>query len=227
MKVCPGQKGIKVKVGTKIMKNCKNLETGIARQPYCFFLLISTRRFRFIAFADYIISLEQRLNNTVAELQRTLVQHEEMIVALQNRRLIPCAGWYSPNNGFQYQLSSTKQNWQESTMLCQQIGGDLAALGIKNFHMRKKVADNLFPTTQWIWIGMTDLDREGHFNWIDGNPFNDPSPGWKNSDPNNARNNEHCVGISHAGDPPHLIYDIACDATLYALCEKSAAAACQ
>ncbi|CAK8695694.1 unnamed protein product [Clavelina lepadiformis] len=212
MKVCPGQKGIK---------------TGIARQPCCFFLLPSTRRFRFIAFADYIISLEQRLNNTVAELQRTLVQHEELIVALQNRRLIPCAGWYSPNNGFQYQLSSTKQNWQESRMLCQQIGGDLAALGIKNFHMRKKVADNLFPTTQWIWIGMSDLDREGHFNWIDGNPFNDPSPGWKNGDPNNARNNEHCVGISHAGDPPHLIYDIACDATLYALCEKSAAAACQ
>ena len=49
-------------------------------------------------------------------------------------------GWYNPeNNGkcFQYQRSSTEQNWQASRKVCQSIGGDLAHVGIRDLNVRR------------------------------------------------------------------------------------------
>lgn len=45
-----------------------------------------------------------------------------------------------------------------------------------------------------VWIGGSDLQVEGVFVWSDsGNNFTFTN--WLGSQPDNARNNEHCVGM--------------------------------
>ena len=42
-------------------------------------------------------------------------------------------GWYTPGNSYQYFVTSTSQSWQNSRILCQQLGGDLASIGLRDF----------------------------------------------------------------------------------------------
>ena len=42
------------------------------------------------------------------------------------------SGWYTPGNSYQYYVTNSSQSWQDSRMICQRLGGDLASVGLRN-----------------------------------------------------------------------------------------------
>ena len=70
-----------------------------------------------------------------------------------------------------------------------------------------------------VWIGLSDIEREGHFKWLDG--VLAANVGWVDGEPNDYDNNEDCVHINLGGRfLPNTINDIPCSAAVHALCEK-------
>ena len=41
-------------------------------------------------------------------------------------------GWISPLNGYQYKVNQTRQTWDESRTMCQNLGGDLIVHGFQD-----------------------------------------------------------------------------------------------
>ncbi|XP_007902930.1 collectin-11 isoform X2 [Callorhinchus milii] len=65
-----------------------------------------------------------------------------------------------------------------------------------------------------VFIGIDDLDKEGQFFFTDGSPlltFNK----WRNSEPNNAYDEEDCAEMVSSGG----WNDVACHITMYFVCE--------
>ena len=45
-------------------------------------------------------------------------------------------GWIAPFNGYQYKVTSTRQDWQASRQTCRGWGGDLAVYGVIDMGVR-------------------------------------------------------------------------------------------
>ena len=72
-----------------------------------------------------------------------------------------------------------------------------------------------------VWIGLNDIEREGHFKWLDGVLAANETIGWYDGEPNDSGNNEDCVHINWGGRfLLNAINDIPCSAAVHALCEK-------
>lgn len=110
-------------------------------------------------------------------------------------------------------------SWQQGRDWCQQTwGGDLAVIGTEA--ERAWVATMLpqdFDEDEWI--GGSDLQTEGTFEWIDQTPwsFPDGDAAWAGAEPSNDAA-QNCVGIDRSG---HL-RDKACNAGLtHHMCERA------
>jgi len=78
--------------------------------------------------------------------------------------------------------------------------------------------------TKDLWIGAHDMNVEGSFEWIDGEPwtFGDSGYPWAFNEPNNVGNGSpaHCVVLDDVTGPERL-FDRFCDNSYTALCERS------
>ena len=45
-------------------------------------------------------------------------------------------GWIAPFNGYQYKVTSSRQNWQNSRQICHGWGGDLVVHGVIDMGVR-------------------------------------------------------------------------------------------
>ena len=70
-----------------------------------------------------------------------------------------------------------------------------------------------------VWIGVSDIQKEGYFVFIDGEPATSSNTGWASDEPNND-DNEDCGGVNSKSYPHNTLNDGNCGASLYALCEK-------
>jgi hypothetical protein len=52
--------------------------------------------------------------------------------------------------------------------------------------------------TSGAWLGLTDFLDEGDFSWVDGADVGYTN--WRDSQPNNGENNQHCVWIRGDGE---------------------------
>ncbi|CAK8695843.1 unnamed protein product [Clavelina lepadiformis] len=77
-------------------------------------------------------------------------------------------GWYAPSNGYQYKVLISRQSWQESRRLCQDLGGDLAVAGTRNSTTRKDIGNILHHSIRYVWIGLSEIAQEGNWIWING-----------------------------------------------------------
>ncbi|XP_048008544.1 CD209 antigen-like protein A isoform X2 [Megalobrama amblycephala] len=119
-------------------------------------------------------------------------------------------GWIYGHSSFYY-ISKEKKSWNESRSYCMERGADLIIINNKEEH--DFVQKNIVNDCSSFWIGLTDIDEEGSWKWVDGS-----TPTfwfWWTNEPNGQRG-ENCVQyyISNWADYP-------CDDAHLWICEKN------
>jgi len=114
-----------------------------------------------------------------------------------------------------YLVCTTPRTWEEARSKCQEEGLDLVIVDSAGendwvFGQARRVRH------QPYWIGLSDLRREGRFEWVDGTPLALNSR-WAEGEPNNA-GDEDCV---HYWDDMPLWNDMPCEERLGVICEQA------
>ena len=115
-----------------------------------------------------------------------------------------------------YQLSSRTLTWIEGRNYCRSMGADLAVKGLQNKNLRALIVGQL-GLSGAAWIGMTDIEQEGHWKWLDGSTVSNSDAMWFGSEPDNDRNNEDCGSIDCFYNCRSRDYP--CEYAYVALCE--------
>ena len=70
-----------------------------------------------------------------------------------------------------------------------------------------------------VWIGLTDIMKEGTFLWISGRNFSSQigNISWEDGQPNNFIGNQHCAGLY--GKVPKM-FDMSCSSKYHSVCQK-------
>uniref|UniRef100_A0A673KI74 C-type lectin domain family 17, member A-like n=1 Tax=Sinocyclocheilus rhinocerous TaxID=307959 RepID=A0A673KI74_9TELE len=127
--------------------------------------------------------------------------HQEKNELLKN-------GWIYYQSNL-YFVSSEKKSWTESRRYCMERGVDLIIInnrGEQDFV--KKISANAN-----VWIGLTDIDVEGSWKWVDGSTLT--SGFWDPREPNGHRG-ENCALTYLPGWA-----DYPCSDLFLWICEKS------
>ncbi|XP_066517825.1 CD209 antigen-like protein E [Hoplias malabaricus] len=96
------------------------------------------------------------------------------------------SGWVYFGSSF-YFISCSSKSWSESRDFCRNRGADMVI--INSEEEQDFIAENLCNAKN-AWIGLTDRDTEGKWEWVDGSIL--ISGNWKKGEPNN-KGNEDCV----------------------------------
>ncbi len=97
-------------------------------------------------------------------------------------------------NGHHYYCSTGTDTWTNAQANCVANGGHLAV--INNAAENAYLANIL--TLQSAWIGANDVNQEGTFEWVNGDPFGGYT-NWYVGQPNNYNNNQHYVEMLNDG----------------------------
>ncbi|KAL1266636.1 hypothetical protein QQF64_002311, partial [Cirrhinus molitorella] len=63
-----------------------------------------------------------------------------------------------------YFISSEKKSWSESRQDCKDRGADLIIINNKE----KQDLVKQMSVDKYVWIGLTDIDVEGKWKWVNG-----------------------------------------------------------
>lgn len=96
------------------------------------------------------------------------------------------ATWFT-YSGHEYSITDSYGSW---TSMEAQAEGYGATLAIIDSAAEESFINSTFGTSQW-WIGFTDQDVEGSFEWIDGSPVTYTN--WAGGEPNNAGGEDYTV----------------------------------
>ncbi|KAJ8010370.1 hypothetical protein DPEC_G00074360 [Dallia pectoralis] len=81
-----------------------------------------------------------------------------------------------------------KKTWSEAREFCKAIGGDLLSI-----HTSDDINQNPHYSSSTAWIGLSRLDTNTGFVWVDGLPFEYEN--WGYGEPNNYNDNELCAEL--------------------------------
>lgn len=132
------------------------------------------------------------------------------------------AGW--PRIGDScYFFSVLKLNWFRAKHACENMGSHLATLQtfmedmFVSIYLRN--IQTHLPGANYIWMGGSDLDKEGQWKWVTGEPFSYTN--WRKGGtngqiqaPDNDMGLEHCLDWSNGWN------DNKCYTDYHFLCEK-------
>ncbi|XP_073672064.1 uncharacterized protein [Paramisgurnus dabryanus] len=85
-----------------------------------------------------------------------------------------------------YFISSEEKSWGESRRYCRERGADLIIINNKE---EQDFVINM--STLGVWIGLSDIDEEGRWKWVDNSTLNYRS--WGSGEPNSNGAEEDCV----------------------------------
>ncbi|XP_035598429.1 collectin-11-like isoform X4 [Oncorhynchus keta] len=112
-----------------------------------------------------------------------------------------------------YLLVKEEKRYTDAEVYCQGRGGHLAMP--KDEGANAAIAGYITEAgLSRVYIGINDIDREGHFTYVDHSPMSTFSK-WREGEPNNAYRDEDCAEMMAAGDWT----DVACHPTMYFVCE--------
>ncbi|KAM4643782.1 C-type lectin domain family 17, member A-like [Amazona ochrocephala] len=112
-----------------------------------------------------------------------------------------------------YFFSSATKSWWEAKEFCGHLNGSLATVSSEqeDIFLANHILEN-----RVFWLGLTDSDREGHWQWGDGS-----SPSitfWNTGEPNNVgEHGEDCATIL----PNGRWNDASCSGKEAWICERS------
>ncbi|KAI8509703.1 hypothetical protein Bbelb_121310 [Branchiostoma belcheri] len=129
-----------------------------------------------------------------------------------------CPKCYHEWRGACYGVFSSHKNFSEAAATCRRDGGTLAM-------PRDAETDNfLFELVKSIdahstfWIGLTDLYKEGTFEWVDGTPLGNFSA-WGVEQPDNYMGKEDCVHFRNKPSGNHDWNDLECSLYINFMCQ--------
>ncbi|XP_031465115.1 low affinity immunoglobulin epsilon Fc receptor-like isoform X2 [Phasianus colchicus] len=112
-----------------------------------------------------------------------------------------------------YYFSTEKKSWIEARAACSMLGAQLA---IVNSELENKFLANHIMEIRAFWLGLSDMQKEGDWEWLDGQPLSISF--WKKGEPNNVgQHGEDCATVSSSG----LWNDATCTSPEAWICERS------
>ncbi|CAM4639066.1 unnamed protein product [Leuciscus chuanchicus] len=157
-------------------------------------------------------------------------QHEETLRKLN--RLNPstgcalCAVNWIYSGGKCYYFSTVEMNWTLSRDHCVSRGGHLVII---NSQAEQDFLTSKVKVTHWI--GLNDLDTEGHWVWVNNQPLNDSAEFWIKREngvrePDNWTKGhpagEDCASLGHPGGETDFWTDAFCFQEKRFVCEAAA-----
>uniref|UniRef100_A0AAQ6ILM6 C-type lectin domain-containing protein n=1 Tax=Anabas testudineus TaxID=64144 RepID=A0AAQ6ILM6_ANATE len=160
-------------------------------------------------------SLTEVRNLLNASLIETTEERDRLLKMITQRKTCP-AGWTMFRCSC-YFLSSVSGSWSKGRQDCNKRGGDLVVID----SAEEQTFLSEFTKVE-SWIGLTDGDKEGTWNWVDGTPLTVKY--WSAGQPDNGNRNpmfgeEDCVHFRQEGTANWN--DRSCGASLRWICEKS------
>uniref|UniRef100_A0A8C3CM83 C-type lectin domain-containing protein n=1 Tax=Cairina moschata TaxID=8855 RepID=A0A8C3CM83_CAIMO len=112
-----------------------------------------------------------------------------------------------------YLFSTEPKPWMDAKASCAGLGGQLA---IVNSELENKFLANHIMETRVFWLGLSDMHKEGDWQWVDGRSLS--LSFWKSGEPNNVgQHGEDCATVSSRG----LWNDATCSGAEAWICERS------
>ncbi|XP_043936300.1 hepatic lectin-like isoform X2 [Protopterus annectens] len=114
-----------------------------------------------------------------------------------------------------YVFSDERKNWTDAKHACEK----------DNFHLvviNSKQEQDVFVNMNTLnyWIGLTDQEEEGTWQWVDGTSYKDGVKFWHKDNPSDSHKNEDCAELHHDDDKT-LWNDNDCTKKQKWICEKS------
>merc|ERR1711909_111717 len=124
----------------------------------------------------------------------------------------PCADGYTEVGSKCYKVVAGPANYLDAITGCIAEGATLA-----NIESQAE-QDAVYALTgdTGAWIGLADFLDEGVFSWVDGTAVSFTN--WRNNQPNNGNNNQHCTWIRPDGEWD----DVTCKRTEAYVCQMAA-----
>ncbi|XP_054637997.1 C-type lectin domain family 10 member A-like [Dunckerocampus dactyliophorus] len=138
------------------------------------------------------LELLQSRFNTVVESRDGLKEEAKELNQNRTEKLCPLDWVKYQEKCYYISKKGSTHSWHASRRDCQDRGGDLAIITTRQ--------EQDFVTTYYdrLWIGLSDLDQEGKWKWVNGEEL-DFKGFWQRREPNNSDGNEDCVEVSRAG----------------------------
>ncbi|XP_071017840.1 uncharacterized protein [Oncorhynchus clarkii lewisi] len=127
----------------------------------------------------------------------------------------PCPeGWKT--SGFScYYTSTVIKTWEESRKDCNERGAQLVII---NSREEQTFINGLYGPGNETWIGLTNVDTEGTWKWVDGTPLT--TAYWKTGKPSSSLGaDQDCVAFIHHSSGPGEWNDEECHKSNNWICE--------
>ncbi|XP_043988842.1 CD209 antigen-like protein C [Gambusia affinis] len=153
-----------------------------------------------------------RLNATLTKMSNEMIRLQSL---LKKKKTCP-AGWMMFNYSC-YFLSTSSGSWDKAREDCRNRGGDLVVI---NDDDEQDFLSTIIK--KYTWIGLTDIETEGSWKWVDGTPLTQLlNKYWANKQPDNGGGDpqwgeEDCALILTT----KLWNDLKCSDSQQWICEK-------
>ncbi|XP_026226429.1 C-type lectin domain-containing protein [Anabas testudineus] len=176
---------------------------------------------------EELLNLKLRLN-TWKNRYRVLCNKYSELAANSSAPVINCTGcpdgWFQVGDQCFLLTRDVRVDWQASKKKCAEIGSHLAILTSKEQHealenerMRTRVAYTDF------WIGLTDVENEGDWKWVDNSMLKTPFWNTLKSEPdNNQSGGEEGEDCAVVDSKSQSWYDVPCSFLYHRVCQMDA-----
>ncbi|XP_067298667.1 C-type lectin domain family 4 member E-like isoform X3 [Pseudorasbora parva] len=111
-----------------------------------------------------------------------------------------------------YTISNEAMTWSESRQYCRDRGADLIII---NTEEKQRFITSL--AKERLWIGLTDIENETVFKWVDTSHLNQKF--WDKGEPNSLPRIEDCIELDPERDRVNNWNDLPCLFKIKCICE--------